>query len=251
MRRFLCVVIAHLALFNSIPESRCGQEIEKQRTSVSDKQRHKQTAPVPIDFSKLVGSLRNENEPPQTRGGDAHFEDDYDFNEQRRIHKAIATLTLYAEEAWPELIDGLESEQYSYTIGFGYGASNFSVGQVCEQIIRNTLFASYSRSVELLGDSKVTLRELADPTIRERTDLSNWLKAQGKTSLVDLQISTIHRVCSNLEKLDIPPKQKTAFEKSALQGADRLKKTGIAKLGSAFIPRKEQWTYFTKEDEDK
>lgn len=141
-------------------------------------------SPVGVDLSLLVKSLRNSNEKPQIIGGnEVRFSSNYNFEEQRRIWKVIKTLMVYSEEAWPELVKNLDNKEYSCTLGFGSGPKNYSVANVCEQLIRNALRAGYYAHVGLLQGADVGNVDLIDPESRGIERLRNWVQArQGKAS---------------------------------------------------------------------
>lgn len=207
----------------------------------------------PIDFSRLVRSLRNANKQPRIVGGwNVRFDPGYDFAEQRRIHKAIRALTIYTEEAWGELVKNLDDNNYSYTFGFGESTRNYSVGQVCEQLIRNALSASYDDRVALLIGTGLSSSDLQNPKTRDLVKLKEWLKSRENISLVEAQIETLEELSLRLSSLKSnDDTKKASFCESISEARVRFSELKVPKLGSSFIPHKEQWFYLNERDAKK
>src|SRR5262245_7547415 len=102
-----------------------------------------------FDAKKLVESLKNSNSPPKISRVEAdseakaEFGKNYDFEEQKRIDTAIQKLARQADLAWPELVKHLDNQQYAITYSIVGSADNWSIGEVCEQIISDWISQAY------------------------------------------------------------------------------------------------------------
>lgn len=246
LRHVVALVVCAISIVSAAAEER---EVKPRNAMSRENGRNPKDEMSSINFSRLVHSLRNANMQPRIFGGwNVQFDSEFDFAEQRRIDKVIRTLMIYTEEAWPELVGNLENDKYSYTFGFGGATKNYSVGQVCEQIIRNALSASYDDSVEVLVGTEVTTNDLHDPKRRAPKELQEWLKSREKKRLFELQIETIDELSSRFTLLKVDEEVKKDFLESISESRAKLKKLKVPRLGHSFIPNKEQWFYLTEED---
>lgn len=212
----------------------------------------KQDASHAINFASLVASLKNANPKPRIVGGwDMRFAQDYDFSEQRRIHKAIRTLMIYAEESWPYLVANIANEEYSYTFGYGGSSKNYTVGRVCERIIRNALSCGYDRFAVLLVDTNIRMEDLEDPAIRDRDKLRIWLEERRSVPLVDLQILILRTLSERFKAFNVSEDKKMRFLEIIAEVTANLKRRGYPELAEELIPNRETWMYLSKDDAEK
>lgn len=201
-----------------------------------------------IDFDALVKSLKNSNDPPKIKGGwNVYFEKDYDFSEQRRINKVIQTLMIYVEEAWEPLVQNLDNDAYSYTFGYGGSSMNYTVGQVCHQLQKNSISAGYSELYALFQNSGIADHTLENPVLMQPAQLLKWLNKQGNATLADLQIQAIREFVDRLSQEKISEALKVKLKERADEIADAINRDKIPKPVRNFIPRRETWTYLKPE----
>ena len=206
----------------------------------------------PIDFDKLVNSLKNSNAKPRIVGGwDVRFSGEYDFGEQRRIHKAVYALHLYAEEAWDPLIQNMDNAEYSVTIEYGEGAHNLTVGQVCEQIIRNTLYVYHDKCADLVDDTNVKMVDLKDAELLDRAQLKSWLSKRQGNSLLKLQAELGANLSKRIASLGLTDEKKKMFSQTVNEHLRHLEENGYAETGNRFIPNRETSWYFSQADATK
>lgn len=145
-----------------------------------------------FDAKNMVEALVNHNAPPMiVNDGDgrAVFAENYDWSEQDRIPKLIATLMDRAEEAWPELVHALDDKRYSVTFRIHDYPSNWSVGNVCKEIISDYLARGYYfHSVADDADGRQWDVAMMNPVPRK--DLTKWCQARKDKKLYELQIET-------------------------------------------------------------
>lgn len=204
---------------------------------------------VPVDFAKLVDSLKNRNTKPRIIGGwEVKFVANYDFAEQRRNYKAIKALQIYAEEAWPHLVRNLDNADYSVTFGFSDASVNYTVGQVCEQVIRNALHVYHDHCGDIVSGTNTKMTELKEPELREVKRLRAWLTDRQSKSLLDMQIELVEKLKARIRKLDMPEARKWRFIESADEHLRYIRARGYAETGNQFIPNRESWWHFTLAD---
>ena len=236
-----------LPLIVLVPSSSLGLNMETQDVDVREKR--SELSQIPIDFTRLVSSLKNANKKPRIVGGwEVRFGDDYNFGEQRRIFKAIRTLQEYAEEAWPQLVSNLNNSDYSLTFGFGEASRNYTVGQVCEQVVRNALYVFNDRCGGHVEGTNVKMSELKDPELPEVKQLVSWLAERKDKSLLELQLELADNLKRRIPSLDLPGTKKAMFIQSTEEHVRYLKRRGFPESGYKFIPNRETWWYFTRED---
>ena len=205
-----------------------------------------------IDFDKLVNSLKSSNARPRIVGGwDVRFSADYDFGEHRRVHKVVYALLLYAEEAWNSLIQNLDNAEYSVTIEYGEGAHNLTVGQVCEQILRNTLYVYHDKCADWVRDTNVKMVDLKDTDLLDRVQLKMWLSKRQGDSLLKLQGELGVNLAKRIASLGLTDEKKKMFSQSVKEHLQKLDTNGYAETSNRFIPNRETSWYFSLADTTK
>ncbi len=104
-----------------------------------------------IDFHAMVEALANRNaEPKLDHKFRPHFGPKYDWSEKGRVWNTVNALIGNAEAAWPELVAHLDDDRYCLTVktidAFVY---NWSVGEMCREIVGRNLAEAYFRSIPL------------------------------------------------------------------------------------------------------
>jgi hypothetical protein len=207
---------------------------------------------LPIDFAKLVDALHNRNEPPQIVGGwDTAFDPKYDFNEQKRVDKIIDTMMIFTEEVWPLMVGHLGDKRYSYTIGFDDTTYNYSIGDVCEQIIHNTLEAGFVRSLNILKGTNLHVKDFENPELYDDAEtLKTWLITRKDRKLYELQIEVLEWIIKRTEELGIPEDKRREFIEQINEDILYLRKEKEPYIKRKFIPYNEVWTYMKADDAD-
>ena len=202
-----------------------------------------------IDFASLVDSLANRNAEPTIVGGwSAAFDARYDFSEQVRIDRAIDVILIELDEAWPHLIEHLGDRRYSYTIGFDETTYNYSVSDVCEQVIHNAFEHGYASALFELEGTTFRRRDFFSPELYETERLKEWLQKKKEKKVYEIQMEVLEMVLRQAERMEIPDEKKQMFIKRVAEEIDDLQTTKQFNISRRFIPFNESWTYFKAED---
>ena len=143
---------------------------------------------APKKCDELVRALVSPNEKPITHTGaenSVKFPADYNAKMQKRIEAARQSLHDNFEQALPYLVDALDDNRYCMTIDWADGDAyyNYSVGQVCRDVIASQLEV-YRNEIRFLG-----------PPHWHRYDYGpinkKWWHARKGRSLAELQIEAI------------------------------------------------------------
>jgi hypothetical protein len=145
------------------------------------------TKEQPGKYRALVQQLVSPNKAPETHvnmvSEDVKFPEGYDEQAQFRVGKARGELYRNLAEALPSLIAALDDKRYSMTVSpvDGNAYYNFTVGEVCRQIICSHL--------EIYRDafvfSKPEYHAFNYPVSKE------WFATRTKRSLTELQTEAI------------------------------------------------------------
>jgi hypothetical protein len=142
--------------------------------------------------SEFVEKLATINKPAIIRGepGDqrATFAKGYDSSESERVDKAVKEAIKRSEELWLELADHLEDDRYCKTVGSDAGyPRNWSVGDVCQHIIGETLSEPYYRHLQ--PATKEDFHRFRLPAVaQDKRKLREWCLARKDRKLYELQI---------------------------------------------------------------
>lgn len=208
----------------------------------------KEVDPKVINCEQLVESLKNGNQRPRlVPGSDPQFSANYDFEEQRRIAKAIKALQIYAEEAWQFLVANLQNEAYSITIGFNDSVVNYSVGQVCAQLIRNTLASAYLGYDDLLQGTAVSVNALENPVFTDAHGLLQWAIDRKNMSLLELQLEVLNELATRVTEFDLPDEKKAELRESTAVDKKFLTARGYPEIALGFMPRQKVWWYLSND----
>jgi HEAT repeat protein len=153
---------------------------------------------VPADeFEQLVNALANHNEPPKLAkdafaNGITHppiFDENYDWVEQRRVHKALHVLVKRnGAELWPHLVRHLDDQRYALTCAFDDDGKNFTVGTFCREMARSNVaepFRGLWPSSHLLPGAVGVIHFARPPWWRT---LEEWSRSWKDKQLWELQI---------------------------------------------------------------
>jgi hypothetical protein len=150
-----------------------------------------------FDARKMIDALANSNAPPRIlEDGDGHvaFPQNYIWSEQDRIPKVIATLTDHAEESWPELVGAIDDDRYSITFKIHDYPSNWTVGDVCSEIIRDYLvqgYYAYRIDDPATGGRRWSayMKHIPEAYDPENKELKKWCQGHKDKKLYELQIA--------------------------------------------------------------
>jgi hypothetical protein len=206
-----------------------------------------------IDFDKLIDSLASSNLPPKFKGGEPVFDSGYKFNEQVRIKKTIDVLLICMEDAWPVFHKYLDDKRYSYTVGYskriGDTINNLSVGEVCQQLIKNALEANDVFFSNLNYKNQViNLKELQVPEIQDESKLKNWIIERKNKTLCDLQLEVIDYGRQKTQAMNLG-KEKQLVDELFVEIIGDLKKSKQPRLPQKFMPHIESWSYLSPDDD--
>ena len=100
------------------------------------------------DARATIEKLVNRNPVPKLVGtqGEARpiFDVKYDWAEYHRVWDALRELAPNAETLWPELVKHLDDDRYCMTAWtFSENTHNLTVGEVCRQLISDSLSEAY------------------------------------------------------------------------------------------------------------
>jgi len=87
----------------------------------------------------LVNDLVSPNQPPRTGGVYARFPAGYDREAQKRVRRAFHKLRELAPRSFPFLFDHFDDKRYSLTEDSGDTDKNYTVGQLCRDILASHL----------------------------------------------------------------------------------------------------------------
>lgn len=113
---------------------------------------------------------------------------------------AFESLTPHGEDAWQELVGHLDDGRYSITFNASAtsgDAYNWSVGQVCRQIILSYLTDGYLHHVHRMD--KPSYRRLRD-FVHDGKALKAWCVKRSGKPLFELQIEVAQWALAELER---------------------------------------------------
>ena len=148
------------------------------------------------------------------------------------------------------MVQNINNDSYSIIFGYGDGPRTYTVGNVCDQIIRNSLFSYHDQCGDYIRGTKVRMINLKDPDLLFAKKLRDWLLDRKEMSLKDLQIELLGTLETRVARLDLPDDRKTAFLEGIEEQVQFVKKTNVAYLPPCprFIPNRETWWYLSREE---
>jgi hypothetical protein len=167
------------------------------------------------------------------------------------VDKIIDTMMIFTEEVWPLMVGHLGDKRYSYTIGFDDTTYNYSIGDVCEQIIHNTLEAGFVRSLNILKGTNLHVKDFENPELYDDAEtLKTWLITRKDRKLYELQIEVLEWIIKRTEELGIPEDKRREFIEQINEDILYLRKEKEPYIKRKFIPYNEVWTYMKADDAD-
>jgi hypothetical protein len=106
-------------------------------------------------LESLIDAIASHNRPPRLATvGDAViplFGKDYDWSEQRRVREAIgAVMRTKGDESWWRLRASIHDDRYVLTATRGKSAKNFSLGELCGDIVDSRLCLGFTSHLPLV-----------------------------------------------------------------------------------------------------
>jgi hypothetical protein len=152
----------------------------------------------------LVEKLATSNPPATIRGRAGHQRASWtklDAKEATRVDQVLKQVIQQSEELWAELAEHLDDEQYCKTVGIDAGyPRNWSVGDVCQHIIGQTLSEPFYRH---LGGTKENYHHFRIPAFaKDKAKLREWCLARKDRKLYELQIEACQWAIDELESPD-------------------------------------------------
>jgi hypothetical protein len=220
-----------------------------------------------VDAKALVNALENHNPRPAIGRprqnapdfGVPIFDQKYDWHEYTRVNKAIDVLAGSAEAAWPELLRHFDDERYCMTYHNDV-AGNYSLGSVCQLIVRGWLFEGFGRHIgpwfdsHAINSSKSELayaRLWAPQMLRGEGRLKAWCESRRGKRLYELQIEMCEWAISRVTELkELSDKEREPFVKAVRAEIVELGKSKKAARFHGFGGN-EDYELYTPESADK
>jgi hypothetical protein len=192
----LCVAIHSHPVFGECPKGKAEKPAPTN-----------QVRTVQFDAKRVIESLANANSPPKLVGGVEQrpvFKNGFDWSEQDRVQKAIKLLVNHAEEAWPDLVNHLDDNRYAITYHFPTfdSAENYSIGDICEQIISDSISQGYYHQLPRRSRASEQVYHLtSEPLPCKEGKLKTWCEARSKKKLYELQVEMCNWVLGEIPEL--------------------------------------------------
>jgi hypothetical protein len=144
---------------------------------------------------RLIEALADDNPAPRIgNDGEPVFEASFRWSEYDRANAAIESLALHAEEAWPALIRSFHDRRYC-TTAYGDSSDNYSVGEICQFIVRRWLAEAYMQhSMKLFAVKppppapEMLFNAIQYPEfLRSTNELERWCTGRRDKHLSELQ----------------------------------------------------------------
>ena len=142
----------------------------------------------------LVGQLASPNRPPPTGVPNAEDAPGYDQEAQKKVLRAFHQLRGLAPRSFPFLFGHVSDERYSLTVVSGKAGKNFSVGQVCREILTSNLQSPACR--RRTASTNVKHRPyppdyLSAHKLFQPDEAKEWWESRKNKSLRELQIEVL------------------------------------------------------------
>jgi hypothetical protein len=152
----------------------------------------------------LVKDLVSPNKAPRTRGPSAQYPPGYDRDAQQRVLRAFHELRDLAPRSFPFLFDHFDDKRYALTADSGDVDRNYSVGELCRDILTSHLQSNIWDHKE--GGTSFRRRPdepdyIAHYKLFQPSHATKWWEERKTRSLRDLQIEVLEWVLAEETKL--------------------------------------------------
>lgn len=174
----------------------------------------------------LVADLVSPNPAPRTRGPNAEYPAGYDRAAQKRVHRAFFKLRELAPRSFPFLFDHFDDRRYALTEDSGDLEKNYTVGQLCRDILVSHLQSDVWGRKE--GGTSFRGRPsepdyLAHYKLFEPEHARKWWATHKDKSLRELQLEVLEWVLA--EEIKSPEKYSAAERDRVRQRLEELRKS--------------------------
>ena len=157
----------------------------------------------------LVQQLTSGNRAPATYDGADErnvgivesFPSDYDQSKQIPVDAAIAQLSSMGKEAWLPLIEQFENQAYCKTKEVADFEYNFSVAQMSQWILKNTI-EQYHDCLGGGGDTHLDTGSYARNHLPDKTTALEWQRQHHTLQLWEVQVEAIEWLLRNQDVAD-------------------------------------------------
>ena len=186
-----------------------------------------------IDPKALVEALADRNPVPQIAHGIPNFPRDFDWREYYRAYGVIPPLVNRAAEAWPEMVRHLDDGRDCATVDTalnGDYALNWTIGNVCREIVAHTLTGSYIQhlTLDILNYNGFEIPALT----RSAKKLRAWCQARSSQPLYEMQIDAGELALAALQENKWPfhatPQQQRDWAAVVKANVEALRKSRAA-----------------------
>ena len=158
--------------------------------------------------------------------------DVYRADESTRIETQVTATIRNSERLWLDLVSHLDDKRHSGVVGIDAGyPRNWSVGDLCQNIIGESLSAPFYRH---FPGTKMNYHRFRIPSFaKDKEKLSEWCRSRKEQKLYELQIAACEWALSELESAgirewDINTDQKKEIAEKIRREIERLKESRTA-----------------------
>lgn len=188
-----------------------------------------------FDAKKAIDLLENHNSVPLLvpygEGCSPLFDEKYNWAEYERVVEGIRFLKCHVEEAWPEILSHFGDERYCTSVAseeFERGW-NYTVGRVCQEIVRNYITAAYDRHLYVLEAGEFDYRAICSPEmLRKAQDLKAWCELRRNKRLFELQVEMCDWAMTYSATIDVTSQRREAFVNALRAEIKAIDHSGVA-----------------------
>jgi hypothetical protein len=197
-----------------------------------------------FDSGATLAAMGNKN-PPPILSGDLHefarFDKRYDWAEYDRVFALAKELAKHGDEAWPQMVEHLTDKRYCTTITVTFSESirhNYSVGDVCREIMAGWLAAPYERHLDIRSGEGIwneySSRALERAYVAlwqpefalDNKRLKAWCDARRGKRLHELQIDACQWAAAEVPRISqLSDKEKAGLAAAIRADAESLRKS--------------------------
>ena len=182
---------------------------------------------TPFSAARVISALASKNPRPTIVDGRVEFPKDFQWMEQERCWKDIQEIAGNAEQALPELISHLKDDRYCITVHHELFDVNYNwtIGDVCHQLITRTLADSYYHELE--PETVELYRKLRRFGL-DRNALVKWCDERKGMKLYELQLEACNWALERVEDKqylsEVTPDQRSQWLRSIKAAREKISK---------------------------